>query len=175
VKLVVLPVHVADDQTTRKRFHALHLSTLDQWPATLTGVAPSFGLLLACDAEHAAPRVLADVAEKAITSGVCYVVAWGAGCEKTHDAFDETYALRKLEQPDLPPIMTTWHADDSLDEALWYFVDVARLPERDEPTDWLAVSVGWPSWADRIRQRLADLDSLRATVLADHDEAGGLR
>jgi hypothetical protein len=175
VKLVVLPVHVADDQTTRKRFHALRLASLDQWPATLTGVAPSFGLLLACDADPAAPGVIADAAGKALASGVGYVVAWGPGCEKVHDAFDETYVLMKLEQPDLPSVMTTWHTDDSLDEALWFFADAAQLPTRDESTDWLAVSVGCPAWANCIRQRLADLTSLRAAVLADHDESGSLR
>ena len=175
MKLVVLPVHVADDQTTRKRFHTLHLASLDQWPATLTGVAPRFGLLLACDAVRAAPGAVADVAEKAIASGVGYVVAWGPGCEEVHDAFDEAYALRKLEQPDLSPIVTTWHADDGLDEALWYFADVAQIPERDEPTDWLAVAVGCPAWDDHIRQRLAGLASLRSSVLTDQEEADGLR
>ena len=125
-----LPVHVADDQATRKRFYTLHLASLDQWPATLTGArAPGFGLLLACEADHAAATVIADAAEKALASGVGYVVAWGPGCERVHDAFDETTVLMKLERPDLPSVMTTWHADDSLDEALWYFVDAARLPE----------------------------------------------
>ena len=164
------PVQVADDQTTGKHFYALHLDSLDQWPATLARVAPSFGLLLACDADQVPTAVIASAVDKALASGAGYVVAWGPGCEEVHDTFDEAHVLMKLERPHLPVLITTWHADDSLDEALWYFVEVARLPEPSGATDWLAVSVERPDWADQIGQRLANLASLRAIIHADHDE-----
>jgi hypothetical protein len=119
VNVVALPVRVADDAQTRKRFYNVHLDSIGQWPATLPGVAPSFGLLLACDADGVPFTEIIKAAEKALASGAGYVVAWGQGCEKIHDAFDETYVLMKLDRPDLPDVMTTWHAGDSLDEALW--------------------------------------------------------
>lgn len=161
-------VWVADDEPAGKRFYTLHLGSLEQWPAALAGVTPPFGLLLACDANRVPATVVADAAEKALASGAGYVVAWGSGCEQVHDAFDEACVLMELERPDLPLVVTTWHANDSLDEALWFFVDVARLEEVDRATDWLAVSVERQDWADLIRHHLADLASLRASIDSDH-------
>lgn len=61
--------------------------------------------------------------------------------------------------------MTTWHADDSLEEALLNFADVAWLPQRREPSDWLTVVVGCLEWTHRTHQCRTDLASLRAFVL----------
>lgn len=162
-------MHVADDEMSGKRLYALHLDTLDQWPATLDGIAPPFGLLVACDATSVPTSVISTFAEMALTSGAVYLVAWGPDCERVHDIFDETHVLMKVEQPNLPRVMTTWHADESLDEALWYFVDLAQPLEPDTARDWLAVSVERSDWSDQIRHRLANLTELRSTGASDQD------
>jgi hypothetical protein len=167
---MVLLRHVADDERSRKRLHALHLDSLDQWPATLSGIAPPFGLLLVCDAAHVSSSAVGTAAEQALASGAAYVVAWGSDCERVHDVFDEAYVLMRLERPDLLHVMTTWHADESLDEALWFFVDVTQLPKQTPKTDWLAVSVGRSDWSAQIRRRLADPAGLRAAIERSRDE-----
>jgi hypothetical protein len=167
---MVLPTHVADDEISGKRLYALHLDSLDQWPATLDAVVPPFGLLVACDATFVPSSEISTVAEMALASGAAYLVSWGPDCERIHDVFDETYELMKHESPDLPHVMTTWHADESLDEVLWYFVDVAQPFEPNTTSDWLAVSVERSDWSEQICRRLADLASLRAAMDAARDE-----
>jgi len=160
---VATPVHIADDPSTRKRFYALHLASLDHWPASLRVVTPPFGLLLACDADHVASTVVADAADKVLASGARSIATWGPGCERVHDAIDEAYVFTKLEPPDQPDIVTTWHAGDSLDEAedeawgchpepaersegsrrsrLGRFFDRLRPPQNDRPIGAIPLSL----------------------------------
>jgi hypothetical protein len=51
-----------------------------------------------------------------------YVVAWGAECKKWHDTVDWS-VLEVFDYGDIPDdrfIMTTWHADEPLTEAMWF-------------------------------------------------------
>jgi hypothetical protein len=160
----MIAVQAVADQQSGRRFSLIDLERLDQWPATLPGLGPRYGLLLACNAEQVASGVIAEVAERALASGAVSILAWGPGCERVHDIFDAVYAPSVLDQPDCQVVITTWHANESLDEALWYFVDVAGLVE--PAADWLVVAVGHHDWTDQIRQRLSDLSGLRASVLS---------
>jgi hypothetical protein len=161
--LVAGAERVGVDALAGKAFSTLHLPTLDRWPEVMESIGERFGLFLACDATDLSADVLAKAAERALSDGAVYVCAWGPGCERVHDAFDDAYVLLGVKADELPPVTTTWHADESLDEALWYFVDVAH-PTGDPVTDWLAVSVGREDWRDRIRARLADLAGLRVAM-----------
>ena len=158
------PAQVSTDPVTGKRLLALSLASLAEWPAVLPGLSSPFGLFLACDAREISDDVLRAAAQRVVGSRACYACAWGPACERVHDALDLGYA-RAYPHGDGPPFTTTWHHDDSLDEALWFFVNTA-WPDADagECRDWLAVSVARTDWSDRIRLRLADLDGLRAAV-----------
>lgn len=81
---------------------------------------PSRVLLVAeakCSAEWRA-RVCTSVAK----SGCLYFLAWGVDAEVWHDTVDETN-LEEFNFCDIPEhrfIMTTWHADEPLNEAIWF-------------------------------------------------------
>lgn len=122
-----------------------------------------FIAFLAADAEDVEPAVLAGFARKLLQAGCVYFCAWGADCERVHDVFDE--GCFDVE----PVIMTTWHSNESLDEALWFFLKGA-VPDDQycEPTlSALAISVGRPEWDEQIRRRLADIPSLDRDVVGD--------
>jgi hypothetical protein len=62
-----------------------------------------------------------QVLEWAQRAGCVYFIAWGENCERWHDDMDdvhlETYAYKP---PDDKFMMTTWHANETLEEALWF-------------------------------------------------------
>jgi hypothetical protein len=63
-------------------------------------------------------------------------------------------------------VTTTWHADDTLDEALWFAL-FAACP-KDELLDLggsvLALVVGRDDWAEHVRRRLSDPGALHNDV-----------
>jgi hypothetical protein len=62
--------------------------------------------------------------------------------------------------------MTTWHTDDSLEEALWFAVVSAypAPPYHLDCTSRVCVAIGNPAWATQIASFLSDLNSLRRAV-----------
>ena len=65
-------------------------------------------------------------AKKLIKSGLVYLCTWGKECEKIHDIFDEENFImeinQEIETDNDSVIMTTWHKDESLKEALYFFL-----------------------------------------------------
>lgn len=58
-------------------------------------------------------------ARRLILAGCRSACAWRPGCERVHDTFDAAN-IDLDESLDEIFVMTTWHHDDSLGEALWY-------------------------------------------------------
>ncbi len=72
-----------------------------------------------------------SVAEWLVKSGCLYVVAWGTECEKWHDTVDYS-VLEEFAYGDIPDdrfIMTTWHADEPISEAMWFAGQCAYHPD----------------------------------------------
>ena len=70
------------------------------------------------------------ICEWLLKSGCLYVVAWGVECEVWHDTVDETN-LEMFDFGDIPDdrfVMTTWHTDEPLSEALWFGGQCAFIP-----------------------------------------------
>lgn len=75
---------------------------------------------------------MSHVAEQLIDSGCAYLCAWGPGCERVHDIFDEILVRMDPDPADDSVVMTTWHADESIEEALWVFLRGTSPDERHE-------------------------------------------
>lgn len=63
--------------------------------------------------------------------GCLYVVAWGVECEDWHDAVDSAN-LERFDFGDIPDekfVMTTWHKDEPLSEAMWFAGQCAYHPD----------------------------------------------
>jgi hypothetical protein len=101
-------------------------------------------------------------ARAALTNGMVYLCAWGAGCERFHDLVDEIVVADDIGErlyagpKDQDTIMTTWHENETLEEALDFFVRWSLPTEGFEPESghWLAMSAGDPGWITTIRRRL---------------------
>ena len=107
-----------DDRFERTVF-LVAADTVDDWPLTPPWVSAAFGLFIASDQEIDA----GTVAERAIAQGLALVAAWGPRCEHVEDIFDEErVGDGTRSETDETVIMTTSHPDESLSEALDYFL-----------------------------------------------------
>jgi hypothetical protein len=58
-------------------------------------------------------------------------------------------------QPDFV-LMSTWHDEESLEHALWFFTSCAfPLDTEIETTSYLAVTLGRADWAETVEQALS--------------------
>lgn len=136
--------HLGRSQVTGLEVYALAISFPAALPDSLTLPSPKFTCLLAWDeSEVSAPQTSAFM-DQLLRMGCVYLCCWGQGCERRHDIMDEVITgegnseLRGLD------IVTTWHADDSLEDALDYFLDLAAPTGYDSERccSALALTVG---------------------------------
>jgi hypothetical protein len=124
-----------------------------------------FGTFVAWDARSVPADDVASFLEPLIDAGSAYFVCWGPDCERVHDIADECALQRHAV------IMTTWHDDDTLDDALWYFLN-NMFPDpafEDDFHSSLAITIGSPSWASAVRTALLDPRGFSARILATRD------
>lgn len=70
------------------------------------------------------------VSEWLVQSGCLYAMAWGERCSSWDDSIDEANveAFAGEDIPDDSFVVTTWHADESLDEVFWFSKHAALHP-----------------------------------------------
>ncbi len=151
----------------RRALCLLELDEVGDLPEGLDLPSSRFVLLLAWDATDAPVATIAGLAEAVLRQGAVYVCCWGPDCERVHDIVDECDLERNPDDEDLW-VMTTWHADESLDDALWFALFTARPPaplDRDCRA-LLALTIGRPDAAARIRQAFRDPKAFDDEVMA---------
>ncbi len=142
-----------------RKFYALDLDRLVDWPARLDVRSPHFVLFVACDAGRLDVDTIATFAETTLDQGLAYLCAWGPDCERVHDIFDECQVMRSLDLPrdqDKGVLMTTWHDTETLEDALDFFFRCA-VPNKDFApvcTAWIAAFVGSSEHAGKMRSLL---------------------
>ena len=162
-----------DEAPFERKLFSLSIPNLESFPLQLELPSRNFVLLLACDARKIEDSVITDFANSMIDRGIAYFCAWGADCERVHDLFDLAFVTREIEEErQLPHIMTTWHNDESLDEALWFMLFSAYPDEAFADTFGvdLAVSVGNDEWDTHIQKRLSNVKQFNEEILSK-DEA----
>jgi hypothetical protein len=170
---VTAPIELIGESMDGRSLYLSTIGALDEWRPAIEEPEPYFILFLALDASELADEVVTTFAEKLAAQGVGYVCAWGPECSHVHDLFDyalyvDNEDLRREADENDTTIMTSWHADEDLDEALYFAVFNAY------PDDYyshgsnalLAVVVGSPEWSSHVRRRLLDTEVLSEDVLA---------
>ena len=104
---------------------SISLNSLTSWPPDLNLPSPHFTLLLACDARGISDTDIRSFANLLITQGIAYFCTWGPDCERVHDLMDLVVVQREEEEGREFPIMTSWHNDETLDNALWFMLEAA--------------------------------------------------
>ena len=135
-------------------------------PSAIESRDTHFAAFLAWDARNTDTANIAALARALFARGVAYVCAWGPGCERVHDIFDEVELELEGQRPPESVVMTTWHNDESLEEALWFFV-YSSYPDpayEHSCTTGIAAVIGREDWAIRVDAYLSDLNSLKAEV-----------
>ena len=130
--------------------------------------SPNFACFIAWDARDASVESVSALVEALLRAGASYFVCWGSDCERVHDIVDEISSLPggEFEAPDGSCVMTTWHASDSLEESLFFFLVNTVPDERFQATTRasLGVSVGSALWARVIAEALDDPQRFVARV-----------
>ena len=150
-----LTAHVGRDLLGR-RTHLVHLDSWSDWPPELPLANEHFCLLLAADGRDVHAEVISLLVTKALAAGCVYFCAWGPECEFVHDVFDETY-LGDGSQPQQPTVMTTWHAERPLGEAL-DFISRDAIPAKPLQAtccDVVVAVLANPEWSALARRVLA--------------------
>lgn len=151
---------IGQSQAAGRELFSLALPDFASLPEALHLPSAHFIAFLAADAAGIDQSALAEFSRKLLRAGCVYFCAWGRDCERVHDVFDSECAAVE------PVIMTTWHAQESLDEALWFFVSGALPDDGYEKTtrSAVAITIGRPEWDEKIQRRLADTSSLAKDV-----------
>ena len=143
-----------------RNLYLCEASSIDQLPDELSLASQRFCLLLAMDADAVSSDLVFDTALTLVRRGLVYLCAWGPGCKRVHDIFDDaalgTDLVLRLTGDDV--IMTTSHEGEPLTETLWYFVHSAfPTPGLEQGcSDWIVACVGKHEWARKIRDIARD-------------------
>src|SRR5678816_2794967 len=150
------PEYIGTDEETGRALFCLAIASFDQLPAELDVGSRYFVSLIVCDATGIPSDTVGYVARRLLGAGGVYFCTWGPGCERVHDIIDEIIVSDRLEIDDSSVIMTTWHDHESLEEALWYSIYLAKPGESFEATcrSLLVISVGSTTWAASLRAGL---------------------
>lgn len=137
--------------------YVLELATLGELPADLSALGPNFACLVAADTRGVPTVEIGRFALSLLESGAAYICAWGEDCERVHDVFDEEW-VGDGTQPDRfgAGIMTTWHSEETFDDALAFLLLDARRGAIRNSVPSVVIVVGLPECARRAREVLAD-------------------
>ena len=127
-------------------------ASLETAAADINILARRFVLVVAADTSECAGPDLVAAAAALLRAGASYVCCWGPDCKRLHDCFDEADIDVNLDSTDERFLMTTWHSDEPLEEALWFAAHVT-LPASAYATDTqalVAISIGSPEWAEQM-------------------------
>ncbi|MGY8653016.1 MAG: DUF7684 family protein [Verrucomicrobiia bacterium] len=127
-----------------------------------------FTVLLCADFRAESTEQLSAVTEFLIERGNVWFCSWGEDCERAHDICDWQYVEMEMEDRTKVMVMTTWHSDESLEEALRFalFVATAEDPCWDDCST-VVVSVGNATWRAEIDAALSDIAGLEERCIAE--------
>ena len=123
--------HLGNDRSSGRDLLSLQVSRAEFLSAFRMPSLHSVCLLV-WDSHDEGVDTVSHVAERVLASGCIYLCAWGHGCERVHDIFDEILTGEDADPANDSVVMTTWHADESLEDALWFFLRSTAPDERYE-------------------------------------------
>lgn len=159
---------IGKNQISEREINILYLPALDccLLPETLT---PYFGVFVACDARQVSNNAITDLADNLLMKGAVYFSSWGQDCERVNDLFDSAIIEKYPDETQQSVRLTTWHTDESLDEALWFFLNCV-FPSEDYENEChaeLIIVIENENWSKQIEARVIAQDELNRAVVGD--------
>ncbi|OGR34856.1 MAG: hypothetical protein A2091_05040 [Desulfuromonadales bacterium GWD2_61_12] len=160
------------DSVSDRKLYLLDVPSITDIPSNLQVKSQYSLCLIAADTENTPRAELSRLIQKLVTSGCVYFLFWGPGCEALHDLADEELVKLSANNKNLQEVMTTWHENDSMSEALWDSLNAAwpAEPFEDECDSLLVISVGKTQWSGQCRTALNDPRAFSAKVLAEEGQ-----
>jgi hypothetical protein len=145
------------DPPPAKQLYICPSNSIEELADKIKPHSTSYGLFLATGAQGLDAKRLGEPAARLLKMGLAYLCAWGPDCERVHDIFDEEDLARDLRGDLHDMVMTTWHRDESLEEALWFFVHSAFPADGyvQDCTDWVIAPIANTEWEQEIRERIS--------------------
>lgn len=153
---------------SNRRLHLLELV----YPEDLEEMELAFeghcSVILGWDAPIADLESIARVVEALLDERAVSISCWGNHCERVHEILNDTIVGTGESSPYSSSTMTTWHARESFEEALWYALFVAQPTDQFESTcrDSLVLLIDQSENADRARLVLEDPSRFSAEMLS---------
>jgi hypothetical protein len=151
------PQLVGYDTTTKRQIWLLKLDALQTAFACDDLHGQKFACLCAIDARSIPNAKLSAFCSHLIRLGCAYLCVWGPDCERVHDMMDEEGTGDDPPGTNIGCLMTTWHANESLVEAVEFLLTGTVPDEEYSPAGCpygLAVAVGSTEWATEIEHQL---------------------
>ncbi|MDA1015591.1 MAG: hypothetical protein O3A00_14205 [Planctomycetota bacterium] len=160
-----------DHEKTGRELYVLDLLDADAVPSTFNTAGKYATILIAWDATNASPDAISSLARQLINAGGVYFCTWGADCERVHDIIDEEWVGNGFTTASDPTLMTTWHDDDSLADAIWFALYNAFPVDAyfDECRSVIAICIGRPDWATEFRLAFANPKRFGDLLLGSND------
>jgi hypothetical protein len=161
------PTLISRCSTSDRDLYFLSVSNPSLFPEDLSLPSPHFSVFLALDATEMDDAVVTMIARPLLRAGAVYVCCYGPDCERVHDIIDqeEILQLGPIEQDDGSVIMTTWHAHDTLQDALWFFVFNSWPDNKyfNSCRAGIAISCENQAWDDQIIAGMRDFTKTKAS------------
>jgi hypothetical protein len=156
---------VGRDELHDRDLYVARITNVDEWPERIDEPRPHFIVFLAIDAVGVDTERLKELARKLTKQGMAELCAWGPDCSRVHDVFDLVDA--EFTSTGDAFTGTTWHDDEDLDDALWYALVAAALPEAYwESCRAILAIVDRLKWAETIERAFAAPKKFADDVLA---------
>jgi hypothetical protein len=162
---------LADEDFPEKVFYLCPADSIETLGDNTSPSTSNFGLFVAMNANGVADDSILLGAKKLLSKGLACLCTWGQDCERVHDLFDVAARHINSELSGDDVIMTTWHADASIEEALWFFVHTAFVTNKfaNTCTDWIIAPISNPEWEQLIRSKIAEIKMIAEDL--EEDEA----
>jgi hypothetical protein len=151
-------VKLSTDPWNMRELFFLDLAEPGEFPSQLGLPRPNFYCFIAWDSQRAEVEEISRFAEALMKEGAAYFCTWGPGCERVHDIIDaiDSDPFNDLGSPEDSVIMTTWHAKESLEKALHFFLNSTWVEQHYEAMSLcsLAICVGSKEWSKTIAAAL---------------------
>jgi len=112
--------HIGTDVDNARELYVIDIASTDHLPDVITFAGRFAVILLVWNSSEVSAPTICHFVRKLIGTGGVYFCTWGTGCERLHDLIDEEWVGDGLTPQTDDTLMTTWHDDESLADAIWF-------------------------------------------------------
>jgi len=100
-----------------------------------------FALLLVVVADDVTDEEQSELSQQFVRAGCRYAVCFGPTSSSWDDSIDMVSVMDRVDGRDPPFVMTSWHDDESVDEAVAFFAQHSRIDD-ELPRDFVVFMLG---------------------------------